>query len=164
MNKLLSIIGILVLLVACAPAEMPAEPAPSEPAPAEPPVVEPTPEPVPEATPEPAPEASPEPVATPEPSPEPVVEVAQGSTFEVSIKNNAFDPDTLTIKKGDTVVWMNNDANPHTVTVTQGPAPDKFDSNILRQGQTFSHTFTIQSTYLYKDSVYPIMRGKIVVE
>ena len=157
--KWFAIVGMILLLVACAPAEKPAEPAPLVEKTPEP-VVEATPEPVPETTPEPSPEATPEPV--PEPSPEAVM--APGNTIEISIDNMAFSQETITIKKGDTIVWTQNDATPHTVTVTQGPAPDKFDSNILRQGQTFSHTFNIPGTYYYKCSLHPIMRGKIVVE
>ncbi len=139
------------------------EPAPVVTVPEPEPVVEPVvvPEPVPEVIVEPTPEPIPEVV----PSPVPLAEPAYvGRTIEISIEKMAFSNETITIKKGDTIVWTNNDVNAHTVTVTQGPAPDKFDSNLLRQGQTFSHTFDIPSTYLYKCSLHPVMRGKIIVE
>ncbi len=156
MKRFLVLLAVLLVLVACQPAVKPAEPAPIEPAPVE-------------AVPEPVIEAAPEPVATvvATASPEPVVEAApvpEGNTIEVSIEKMAFSQETVTIKKGDTVVWTQNDATPHTVTVTQGPASDRFDSNVLRQGQTFSHTFDIPGTYYYKCSLHPKMRGKIVVE
>lgn len=155
----LALLVVLFLLSSCITAP---EPAPAVPEPV--PVV---PESAPEAIAEPVPEPVSEPV--PEvvvvPSPVPLAEPAYvGRTIEVSIDKMAFSNETITIKKGDTIVWTNNDVNAHTVTVTQGPAPDKFDSNLLRQGQTFSHTFDIPTTYYYKCSLHPVMRGKIIVE
>ena len=164
MKKLLALI-VLSLLVACVQPVDEKVAVPAE-------VIEPTAVPeVPEVT----PEATSVPVATPVETPEPVVNVTPepvviatpepaGKTVEVSIESLKFNPETITIKKGDTVVWKNNDVSPHTVTVIQGPAPDLFDSNIIRKGQTFSHTFDIINTYYYKCSVSPVMRGKVVVE
>jgi amicyanin len=157
------VLCILMLLAACVSLEEPAPVGESSPAP----VVEKSPEPAPvqEAAPEPTkpPVAAPEP--TPEASPEPLQEsVPSGATIEVTIDNMMFNPEDVKVKVGDTVVWVQNDGVPHSVTVTQGPAPDKFDSNVFRKGETFSHTFKIKGTYYYKCSLHPIMRGKVVVE
>lgn len=169
MKKWVAVVFVLsLLLVSCQPdAEtrtVPSVPAVIETTP-EPLVVQ-TPEPLPVvAAPKPSPKHSPEVIV--KPSPEPLSQAPPASTsrtIEIAIENMAFSQEDVTIKAGDTVVWKQKDPTSHTVTVTQGPAPDKFDSNLLRQGQTFSHTFTIPGTYYYKCSLHTKMRGKIVVE
>ena len=88
--------------------------------------------------------------------------VSDSKTVYVSIENMSFSNETITIKSGDTIVWTQNDATPHTVSRSGGP--EMFDSGLLRQGQNFSYTFTRAGDYLYKCSIHPIMRGKIIVE
>src|SRR5688500_4856012 len=39
-----------------------------------------------------------------------------GGGGEVSLEGIAFDPATVTVSKGDTVTWTNNDTVPHDVT------------------------------------------------
>ncbi|WEK54120.1 MAG: stalk domain-containing protein [Candidatus Cohnella colombiensis] len=71
----------------------------------------------------------------------------------------SFMPTKLTIKKGQTVKWVNKDTQIHTVYDLQ----DKFKSpNILPAGQ-FSYTFIETGTYTYYCSVHPSMVGEIIV-
>ncbi len=49
----------------------------------------------------------------------------------VAIDGTKFDPETVTVKAGDTVVWINKDPFPHTVTSQAGG----FDSQGNRRGQ-----------------------------
>lgn len=101
-----------------------------------------------------------------EPVQEPVVEVqpvvSAPSTVAVEIKDFKFQPATVNIKVGDTVVWTQNDNTQHTVTIVSGP--ESFDSGLLSKSQTFSHTFTKSGTYSYKCTPHPGMKGGIVVE
>lgn len=76
----------------------------------------------------------------------------------VSIQNFAFNPGTLTIKKGETVTWTNNDSVLHQIK------SDTFNSNPLSQGQTFSFTFNDTGTFNYSCAIHPSMTGKIIVE
>jgi amicyanin len=76
----------------------------------------------------------------------------------ISIKGFAFIPKELTINKGDTVTWTNEDAAVHNVV------GGIFQSKDLAQGQTFSYKFTDAGTYDYSCGHHPSMQGKIIVK
>ena len=88
--------------------------------------------------------------------------VAKAQTVNVAISGFAFKPDTLTIKKGDTVVWTQMDNAPHTVSVSKGP--EMITSGSMSKGDTFDYTFTKSGTYEYHCSIHPNMKATIVVE
>lgn len=77
----------------------------------------------------------------------------------VSIKNFAFDPQTITIKTGTTVTWINDDSVLHTVT-----SDGNFDSGTLDKDETFSYTFDEEGTFSYICTIHPRMTGKIIVK
>lgn len=90
---------------------------------------------------------------------------AQPSTQEtvaspntINIQNFSFSPATLTVKKGATVTWINNDSVPHQINSTT------FNSSQLSKGQSFSFTFDTVGTFDYLCSIHPSMLGKIIVE
>ena len=64
---------------------------------------------------------------------------------QVSALDYRFDPETVTINAGDTVVWTNNGSATHTVTASDG----SWDSGSLAPGQSFSHTFDSAGTVAY---------------
>ncbi len=76
----------------------------------------------------------------------------------VNIQNLAFNPTSLTIRKGTTVIWLNNDSVPHQIKST------KFNSSKLNEGQRYSFTFNEVGTFEYSCAVHPSMVGKITVE
>lgn len=79
------------------------------------------------------------------------------SSVSVAIVDFAFEPATIQIAAGDTVVWRNDGAVPHTVT------GDFADSGVLEPGQTVSHTFTNEGSFLYACAVHPAMTGSVAV-
>ncbi len=79
-------------------------------------------------------------------------------TYQLNIEGFAFSPGTITIAKGDTVVWTNSDNAPHTVT------GNGFDSGTLSNEQKFSHTFDQAGTYEYKCNIHSSMKGKVIVK
>lgn len=81
---------------------------------------------------------------------------AQGST--VSIESFAFNPATLPVKAGTTVVWTNNDSVAHNIKSTG------FNSPTMAKGQTFEFKFDTKGTFEYSCGIHPSMTGKIVVE
>ena len=85
-------------------------------------------------------------------------------TIEVGIKSFSFDPKTIAITKGDTVVWTNMDAAPHTVTSDVGSAKNELDSPALAKGDIYSHTFNELGTYAYHCTIHTAMKGKIIVD
>lgn len=68
-----------------------------------------------------------------------------GKQVAVSMVDYQFQPKTLTINVGDTVVWTNNGATAHTVTASDG----SWDSGNVAPGQSFSHTFNTPGTVAY---------------
>lgn len=70
---------------------------------------------------------------------------------QVICKNNRFQPDTLTVRVGTTVTWINQDGFIHTVTSGTSPSERSglFDSGNLNAGETFSFTFDQARTYDY---------------
>ncbi len=58
------------------------------------------------------------------------------------MKGIAFDPEKVTVKKGGTVTWTNDESVPHDVTKEDGPGPDFSSGNgNLQQGDTYKQTF-----------------------
>lgn len=85
----------------------------------------------------------------------------ESDTKSVSIVSNAddgFAPATITIKKGETVTWTNNDDMPHTVEF------DDEESNELSRGDTFSKQFDSVGTFSYECGLHSNMTGTVVVE
>ncbi|MBI4147770.1 cupredoxin domain-containing protein [Candidatus Woesearchaeota archaeon] len=159
MKKILSLLALLIVAVACYPTTQPAAPAPvSEPAAPPAPEPAPAPEPVEPA----APVSAPEPV-TPEPAEPAVPEpAASAEEHKVDMKEFKFSPNTLTVKAGDSVTFTNADGAPHTATMTSGP--EKFDTGKLVKGQSKTVTLSKPGTYTYICEFHPGMKGTIVVE
>lgn len=78
----------------------------------------------------------------------------------MTIQNFAFDQPALTVKKGDSVTWTNQDAAPHTV-VSDQPA---FSSDTLGQKDSYKFTFDSKGTFEYHCGIHPSMKARIVVE
>ena len=78
----------------------------------------------------------------------------------VHIDNFTFTPQEITITRGTTLTWVNDDDIPHTVAAT-GRA---FRSKAMDTEQKFSFTFTEPGTYEYFCSLHPHMQGKVIVK
>ncbi len=76
----------------------------------------------------------------------------------VNVQNFAFSPATLTVKKGTTVTWTNNNSAQHQIKSAT------FNSSQLGKGQSFSFTFNDGGTFDYSCAIHPSMLGKIIVE
>ena len=70
-----------------------------------------------------------------------------------------FEPASLTIRAGDTVVWRNEGSTIHTATATAG----SFDSGNLSPGDEFSYTFDTTGTFAFACTPHPWMTGAVVV-
>ena len=78
----------------------------------------------------------------------------------IEIKDFMFSPQTLTVKAGEKVTWINRDDEPHTV-VSVGKKFQK--SSALDTDQEFTITAGEPGSYEYFCSVHPKMTGTIVV-
>ena len=79
----------------------------------------------------------------------------------IEIKDFAFNPQTLTVKSGEKITWINRDDEPHTVVSVQKQFKK---SSALDTDETFTITAGAPGTYTYFCSVHPKMTGTIVVE
>jgi plastocyanin len=79
---------------------------------------------------------------------------------QVSIQDYTFTPRIISITRGTTVIWTNNDTVMHSVVFDDHSFTS---SGILNQGSSFSFAFDKVGQYAYHGGVYPNAVGKIIV-
>jgi plastocyanin len=77
----------------------------------------------------------------------------------VVIEAMRFDPQELTVKAGDTVVWVNHDPFPHTVSATGR----QFDSHDIATGASWKYVARKGGNFAYVCSLHPNMPGMLHV-
>jgi plastocyanin len=113
--------------------------------------------------------------STAAPSQAPTAAVTPGTPLTIlegsSVQGSPdFDPDTLTVKKGDKITVTNKDTLPHTVTSGTGPtdpnSAKQFDTSIIEPGATadIETTNLTPGNYPFHCAVHPYMTGKLVVQ
>ena len=80
-------------------------------------------------------------------------------THEVVIQGLLYVPETLTVRPGDVVVWINKDPFPHTVT-----AAGVFDSGSIAAGKSWRFTAKKPGTHSYLCTLHTTMKGILRVE
>lgn len=76
----------------------------------------------------------------------------------VNIQGFKFLPEKISINKGDSVTWINQDSALHSTTQDSG----LWNSN-LERGQSFNFVFNQAGTYTYYCTFHPSMRGTVTV-
>jgi plastocyanin len=84
---------------------------------------------------------------------------AAAATHTVTIEGMKFAPETLTVKKGDRVVWKNKDVVPHTAT-----AKGAFDSRSIAAGKSWSYVARKPGRHGYVCTFHPGMKATLVVQ
>ena len=84
---------------------------------------------------------------------------AKPATHHVVIDGLKYEPETLTVRRGDTIIWTNKDPFPHTVT-----APGKFDSHDIPAGGSWKYVARTAGDYAYICTLHPNMKGTLRVE
>lgn len=86
---------------------------------------------------------------------------AETAAKEVRMTNQlTFEPKTITIKSGETVIWKNVSGMVHSATDVPSMAAKsqnaslprnakEFNSGMISPGKDYSHTFTVPGTYKY---------------
>ena len=70
-----------------------------------------------------------------------------------------FAPEDITVQTGTTVTWTNNDNFTHSVRLL-----DTGEVQMMKPGQSVSHTFTTPGLFRYDCSLHPKdMRGSVLV-
>jgi len=100
------------------------------------------------------------------PNEKPVAEAeAPEAAVVVHISKMKYETPEVTVKAGDTVVWVNQEAMPHNVAFKKGVVgEDAFKGAMLKKGEAFAIKFDEAGTYDYTCTPHPFMRGKVIVE
>jgi plastocyanin len=89
-----------------------------------------------------------------------VVPAQAGSAKTVSVKNNAFSPKTVNVKKGAKVTWKWTQGGvPHNVT----PASGAGSATSSKKGFTFTKTFSKAGTFKYHCTIHSSMKMTVKV-
>jgi plastocyanin len=80
--------------------------------------------------------------------------------YTVVVENMRFDPQTLIVKSGGRVKWVNKDLFPHTVTA-DGKA---FDSHGIEPNGSWVFVAHKSGIYTYACAFHPTMKGTITVQ
>jgi len=81
------------------------------------------------------------------------------TTHTVAMDGTRFVPETLTVKRGDRVVWVNKDPFPHTAT-----AVPTFNSKSIAAGHSWSYVANKSGEFAYICTLHPGMKGTLIVQ
>ncbi|AAV93576.1 cupredoxin family copper-binding protein [Ruegeria pomeroyi] len=85
---------------------------------------------------------------------------ASGSTpVVVDIRSFVFEPAEITIRAGETIVWINHDFAPHTATDDEV----NWDTGELEKDAQAAIRFDTPGTYPYFCAYHPHMTGTVIV-
>jgi plastocyanin len=87
-------------------------------------------------------------------------ERATPKTHTVTIENMRFQPEALTVTRGDTIVWVNKDLVPHTATSENGG----FDSRMIQAGKSWTYTVRKKGEFAYVCTYHPTMKAMLRVK
>lgn len=88
-----------------------------------------------------------------------VLPAAGTENRSIVIEGMRFAPVTMTVQRGDAVVWVNRDLVPHTAT-----ANDAFDSGPIAAGASWRFVPRTAGRYEYLCTLHPTMKATLVVE
>jgi amicyanin len=83
-------------------------------------------------------------------------------TDRVEIRNFSYAPSKITVRKGTTVTWTNQDNERHDVR-PDNPDEDFQAGPLLARGESYSVTFNTVGTYSYFCTPHPFMKGTVEV-
>ena len=85
---------------------------------------------------------------------------AAAVTHTISIENMMFNPVELTVTAGDTIIWVNKDLVPHTVTSEK----KIFDSKIISPEKSWKIHTHKKGFFSYKCLFHPEMKASFTVK
>lgn len=81
----------------------------------------------------------------------------------VGMENFGFHPQTIRVRPGATVTWVNCEPEGREAHTSTSDAA-VWQSPLLTRGQEFSHTFEVTGRFDYHCVPHPAMRGVVIVE
>ena len=85
---------------------------------------------------------------------------AETRTHTVTIEGMRFQPESITVARGDTIIWVNKDLVPHTATSEAGG----FDSKDIQADKSWRYTLREKGDFVYICTFHPTMKGMLRVE
>ena len=84
---------------------------------------------------------------------------AESRRHTVTIEGMRFQPEVLTVSRGDTIVWINKDLVPHTATSKDGG----FDSKTIQADESWRYAARTRGDYAYVCTLHPAMKATLRV-
>jgi len=81
-------------------------------------------------------------------------------THTITIDGTRFQPETLTVKLGDSILWVNKDPFPHTATAKDG----QFDSKSIAAGKSWKYKPAKRGDFDYVCRFHPTMAAVLHVQ
>jgi plastocyanin len=78
----------------------------------------------------------------------------------VTLESMRFQPQTLTVKVGDRITWVNKDMVPHTASATSGA----FDSQTIAPDASWTYVAGKPGSYPYICRFHPDMQATLIVQ
>jgi amicyanin len=100
-------------------------------------------------------------VTTPRQTDQPTA--SEQNAMMVTIKDFAFSPASITIKKGQSVTWTNQDDTRHDIKSDSDSPKGGLTSPLLSKGEHFTFTFNEVGTYKYHCTPHPFMQASVTV-
>ena len=83
----------------------------------------------------------------------------RSATPTVIIEGTRFEPETLSVRRGDSVVWTNKDPFPHTATALNGG----FDSKNIAPNKSWRYKTKKSGVFPYFCTLHPMMKATLRV-
>jgi plastocyanin len=82
-----------------------------------------------------------------------------GTVVEIEIKGLAFHPDTVRVRPGTTIRWVNHDPLAHSSASSDGP----WESPLIDPAASWQRLFDRAGRFAYHCTPHPFMKGLIIV-
>lgn len=81
----------------------------------------------------------------------------------IIMSHDKFNPNNITVKAGSTVTWINKDWYIYYTIISDSPNAT-YQSTLLKNGDSFTYTFTTPGIYSYHSKGKPDIKGTVTVQ
>jgi len=88
-----------------------------------------------------------------------VADVSAATTHRITIEGMRFNPPSVTVERGDKIIWVNKDLVAHTAT-----AAGLFDSHEIRPNASWTYVANTPGRHAYICTFHPTMKATLTVK